>query len=266
MKLAHILPLSLVDCTPMNQTVHLAISTLIADNPAYLEFLLAKKERGHTIILDNPVHEDEFFMPETWLNAIRRLQPTVAVLPDVIDDSDQTLYRAKALADAAISFGARKLMAVPHGIGQGDFFACALALAEVPGVEYLGISLERRFGDDEKALARRRERLDWVKRTEKLDSIKVHLLGSSERGHEFMPHEDWSRASSTDSSKFAVFALCGIPQLPPVPINARYPGRTALGGSMEYFRHERKFPTYGKWNLTRNLTLWINYAERDDRK
>ncbi len=269
MKLAHILPLSIIDTTPSAQTVHLALAPLVIRHHSYANFLRQKLRYGHTVIVDNPVHEDGPIDPVTWLSAIRSLRADkgtiIAVIPDVIDDDSTTVKQAITYAPMVRGLGA-KLMAVPHGVENHDFFECARKLVTVPGVTHLGISLERRLKNDELAYERRFDRLAMIRRSEALDSVRIHLLGTSERAYELCEDSNfWSRADSTDTSKFAVFALRGIPQTPPAPLVATYPGRKELGGSMSYFDHVPKFRPYGKYNFTRNLALWNNYAERKNR-
>ena len=268
MKLAHLLPVSIIDSTPPQQRVHLALAPLVFQYKEYERFLRKKLERGDTVIIDNPVHENETVIPEIWLNVVRSLRPTVAVVPDAIDDALLTIKQARAYVPLLTGLGVTP-MVVPHGTEQRDFFSCARELATIPGVGYFGVSLERRLNDDELACQRRLERVRWMKRSERLDHIKLHLLGVSEYATEFLRWpkaevEVWSRASSADTSKFAVFALSGSPQVPPAPVTTPYPGRKIFGSAMDYFYHIPTFKPYGKHHLTRNLQLWCDYAERSE--
>lgn len=268
MKLAHILPLSLAArCTPPQQTVHLALVPHVLGNAQYRLYLQRKMSAGHTVILDNPVHENGEVSVGKWALAVNSLGPSITVIPDVIDDPDLTVKQAYDLARDMRKLNPRtKLMAVPHGITQLDFYACARALAKIPELNYLGISLERRLNDDERALERRYARLRYIANNTLFDPLGVHLLGTSEKSHEISgDHRDWSRATSADTSKFAVFYLCGIPVKPPAPTVPDYPGRTPFGGSMSYFTAKPPMPVFAKSSLRKNLAAWSRYAERNDK-
>lgn len=265
MKLANIVPTSCLGAIPRNQTTHLALSNLILDNDTYFRFYRKQVQRGHTVILDNPVHEDTEIDPEDWLMAVAALKPTITVVPDVIDDSDATVQNANKLAlRAKEAHPGVKLMVVPHGFTQDDWYSCARSLFTVPGVDYFGISLERRLKDDSAALQRRVERLRKISLNESFDAISVHLLGTSEGGNEFAEPYRFRRAVSCDSSKFAVFYLCGRP-IEPTPlgyITDPYPGREPFGGSMKYFEAEPSLPVGGLRRMRKNLALWCEFAER----
>lgn len=262
MKLAHIVPSSLLRTIPANQTTHLAISNLIVHDRKYREFYRRKSELGHTVILDNPVHEDGNVDPDVWRVATGLLRPSVAVIPDVIDDPDLTIKNARILCETMKrEYPYVKLMAVPHGYSQNEWYHCARALARIPQISYFGISLERRLRDDELALRRRRWRLETIQRGVEFDGIAVHLLGTSERAHEFAYPAAFRRAISTDTSKFAVFHLCGIPVEPPALVATPYPGRGPFGGSNQYLTAKPTLPMFGVKRMRANLANWCTYAD-----
>lgn len=263
MKLAHLLPISLYDATPANQSVHLTLAPLVSLYPRYTNWLRRRMDHGDTVILDNPVHEDVEPNIDIWVKAMELLHPTIAILPDVIDDDQQTVTNAAVMAKTVRRrHWPVKLMAVPHGIEQSDWRDCARTLAAIPEIDWLGISLERRLKDDELAVARRYERLQFLRDNQRFDHLRVHLLGTSERASEFAGGRVWRRAETSDSSKFAVFYLTNQPVEPPGPVSVPYPGRSPFGGSMEYFHAKPQLPTFGKGRLTQNLAAWCNYAER----
>lgn len=263
MKLAHLLPISLIGATPANQSVHLTLAPLVTVYPRYANWLRRRMAHGDTVILDNPVHEDVEPNLDIWMQAMELLHPTIAILPDVIDDDQQTVKNATRLAqEVRRHYWPVKLMAVPHGVEQLDWNNCARALGAINEIEWLGISLERRLKDDELAVARRYERLEFLRDNQRFDHLRVHLLGTSERASEFAGGRVWRRADTTDSSKFAVFYLTNQPVEPPGPVAIPYPGRMPFGGSMEYFHATPQLPFLGKGRLTQNLAAWCNYAER----
>lgn len=266
MKLAHILPVSLLDATPRNQQVHLALVPIVLKSMRYCSYYRNKLALGHTVILDNPVHENEEIDFSDWLTAIGLLRPTIAILPDTIDDADKTVAHAETLAAVQQeTYPEVSLMAVPHGHSQADFYTCARKLARIPQVSYLGISLERRLNDDELALERRRARVNFIRTTNDFDHIKLHLLGTSENSTELVGDSHiWSRVSTADTSKFAVRYLSGIPAIPPGPTPNAYPGREPFGGGIGYFWSRPQLPLFGKRGLRNNLAAWCDYADRKE--
>lgn len=266
MKLAHIVPISLLSAVPNEQSLHLVLSELVLSNNAYRDFYRDRSLGGDTIILDNPVHENRPVTIARWIEAIRVIQPNIAVIPDVIDSDRETLtYAHKAVAQFQKSgFTGIELMAVPHGNSQPEWLACATRLAKIgPPVTWFGISLERRLKDDMEALRRRRERVHlMLDYRSEFSHINLHLLGVSERGDELGDDYIWNRATSADASKYAVWNMVGTPVTPPVPVNRPYPGRGPFGGSYEYFTAEA--PTGVSIRRMRsNLRKWTNYANRE---
>lgn len=265
MRLAHLLPVSLLEATPHDQRTHLVLSELVLSDIRYLQFYAAKLQRGDVVILDNPVHEDHKVTVQQWLEAIALLQPTVAVIPDVIDSDLMTLDNAR---EAVAKFGEyqlrsecqTELMAVPHGETQSDWFNCALSLSKISAVTWFGISLERRLNDDPLAVSRRRERVQMMTRHREFMRLKLHLLGLSEGIVELGGSFVWQRAESADVSKFAIWYLSGNPVYPPPPVTIPYPGRAELfGGSYEYFTADCDGVDIS--DLRDDLTLWTDYAE-----
>ena len=263
--MAHLLPVSLLEATPHDQRTHLVLSELVLSDFRYLQFYADKLQRGDTVILDNPVHEDRKITVEQWLEAVALLQPTVAVIPDVIDSGLMTLDNAR---EAVAKFGEyqirsqcqTELMAVPHGESQVDWFICALSLSKILPITWFGISLERRLNDDPLAVARRRERVQMMSRHREFMRLKLHLLGLSEGIVELSGSFVWLRAVSADVSKFAIWYLAESPVYPPPPVTIPYPGRTELfGGSYEYFLADCDGVDIP--DLRDHLTLWTDYAE-----
>jgi hypothetical protein len=259
MRLAHLVPtayLPAIQYGPQFDT-HLALSRLVVRDPQYYSFYRDRVVRGHTVFLDNPVHEDAGVSLIEWLTAIDILQPTVAILPDQIDAPEMTVQWAKR----AITYleernlGKVTLMAVPHGESHEDWLDCAMQLVEIPKVRWIGISLERRLKDDPLACERRLFRLKLLQDKVKEKIVPIHFLGISEAASEL--NDPRARAVySADASKFAVWCLLGMPQQPPVPLTSPYPGRDKLGGSLEYF-------DYGgneDFAMTANLARWCDYA------
>lgn len=266
MKLAHIVPISLLDTVPKNQTTHLVLSELVLKIGSYHRFYSERRCRGDFLILDNPVHENRPITIDDWLQAVLLIMPDVAVIPDVIDSDVETIANVEKAVEAFTRQGfgsAVELMAVPHGYMQQNWLDCAHRIAAITEISWLGLSLERRLKNDSFALIRRRERVEML-RTESacFDRLKLHLLGLSETGEELGDDRVWQRATSVDTSKFAVWSMFGTKVRPPVPTYYEYPGRAIFGGGFEYFYADRPLHVSGR-KMRSNLQRWVRYAERN---
>lgn len=259
MELAHIVPIAMLDALP-DSGCYLAISTLVNRYESYAKFYRDRSEEGANVILDNPVHEDLPYDLNDTLMAAHRIRPRVIVVPDVIDDVDQTMLQALRCApEIAHYFPQAHLMAVPHAYSMKDYMACAVAMSKIPNVNYFGVSLERRLKNDAQALMRRRTRVIALNATEETRLLRIHLLGVSEQCTELADPMFQRACASCDASKFAVWALNGTPANPPIPVMTSYPGRERFGGSEGYFRLS-SYPVGSRETLRRNLLTWTNYA------
>lgn len=258
MKLSHIVPTSCLEYLPAEQEVHLALANLVVRDPKYREFYARESTEGKTVILDNPVHEYVHPHIEQWRQAIKYIKPSIAVLPDVIESSEMTVKMARWAMGQAQSEKNLEFMGVPHGVSDMEYMDCAQVLVD-HGCTWIGISLERRLNDDEAAVRLRSKRTVLINTD--FPGVKVHYLGTSERGSEISKAYTQRHVQSADTSKFAVWWLNGSPQVPPLPLATPYPGRAALGGSMEYFEYDPTWPAAAMSKLTRNLVRWLDYAK-----
>lgn len=264
MKLAHIAPTSMLGHLPASQKAHLALSKLIVDNMQYARFYRNQVKRNALVILDSPVHENLTPNLGEWVTALGWLRPSVAILPDIIDDAEGTVKSAIFAADQARHYPGIQLMGVPHGKDNAEFLDCAQELVHGVQVKWLGISLERRLENDVLAYQRRVERIRCLARDPVFAGVNIHLLGISEAARE-LREPLFRRVTSADTSKFAVYYLSGNPAVPPSPLNKQYPGRAALGGSFEYFNWRPSLPSGSRLGefqrgFLDNLSRWSDYA------
>jgi hypothetical protein len=261
-KLAHLVPTQLLPYTDF-ASAYLCLVNLAAEDPYYESFHRRQVQAGKLVILDNPVHEDWPIDVNAWLEELERIKPTVAIIPDVIDDPAQTVINGGELRkEARKASPDSHLMAVPHGKEHGDFLECARALGAMrnPMIEWFGVSLERRLNDDPFALERRVRRVRIIQSEPALHKRNVHLLGISEQATE-LKMVSFRNVTSADTSKFAVFSLLGRSVAPPAPIEHTYPGRKMFGGSMEYFNYDASFAEGSLSAFREDLMAWSLYAE-----
>jgi len=240
----------------------LCLSNLVIRDELYAEFHRQQVANGKLVILDNPVHENVEISIDDWIGAAQFLKPTVVIIPDVIDDVSATVAYAKTYRKEIQRVSPQShLMAVPHGVEHGDFLSCARELAALrdPMITWFGVSLERRLQDDPQALNRRFRRVRILQTEPEVCRRNVHLLGISEQAVE-LRSPTFAHCVSADASKFAVLALTGNPVYPPAPIRVHYPGRKALGGSIEYFEYEPP-AEFSSTMFYDTLDAWSKYAE-----
>lgn len=263
-RLAHIAPTQMLPYLPFRRSgAHFAITRVFAADQLYRNFYLDQMRRNRWVILDNPVHEDAPISEDEFLGVATTLRPSVATLPDVIDDAEQTVANAKRLVGELKSRCPDTLpMVVPHGVTHDEFLACAHELATaVSGIGFIGMTLERRLKDDRLACFRRGYRVRLLRESRHFDGMRIHYLGTSEEANEFTTGE-LSLVYSADSAKFAVRAITGTEQDPPAPIACAYPGRDALGGSLGYFLWELGVKRHGSQErFTQSLGKWSDAAE-----
>jgi len=259
MKLAHILPIqaTIDGFTPTEQNVHLTLANLVLKHDSYARWFEDKVNDGETVILDCPVHEYEQIDAADWINAVRLIRPTVAVLPDVIESAARTIQRADYAMRQAKDVGLDcAFMGVPHGNDDIEYVGNAIRLRNL-GATWFGISLERRLLNDKLAYLVREKRLRLLVQNPHFEGCRFHFLGISERAMEFVNPFIQKHVYSADASKFALWNLVGNEPYPPAPLSTPYPGRAILGGSMEYFDYEG----YVSEEMTMYLSTWTKYAE-----
>jgi len=266
-RLAHIAPTSLLTfgALPLTQSAFFCISEMVVKSSAYANYYRDQVRKGAYVILDNPVHENRPYSSEEWLLAVGYVNPPIAVIPDVIDDTKATVENARRLIPQLQERSPMTTpLLVPHGVTHVQFMDCALRLLEVyPNLTYLGLTLERRLKDDELAYGRRRWRLMQLREDERFNDVRIHYLGVSEAAHEFSTDE-LDLVYSADTSKFVVRALTGTSEEPPGPILSAYPGRKALGGSFGYLNYsppELVLDPPKIWAVTKSLAEWSAAAE-----
>lgn len=261
MKLAHIVPISLLTVQPRGGA-YMALSDLAYTNAHYCNYYKERSWSGERVILDNPVHENKPFEFKAWMAAIRSIQPQVIVLPDVIDSPSMTFRFAMSYSAAALDEApAAELMAVGHGDTHDQFMHNVKQLSVIRGVKVIGISLERKLNNDKLALERRRIRVEMMRNDPLFDNHKIHLLGVSETAEELGDPLFKEACDSADTSQFAVFALADHQTVkPPAPLDVPYPGRAWFGGSDAYFQYDPGNDFDLRW-LRANLREWTEYAK-----
>jgi hypothetical protein len=96
MKISHEVPLSLLAASRDFNDYDYALVHLFEENAKYYDFYKESLDLGRTVILDNSVFELETaFDPDRFAFWINKLQPTEYIIPDVLDNANQTIQNVK---------------------------------------------------------------------------------------------------------------------------------------------------------------------------
>lgn len=91
-KVSHEVPEILLERSRDFNDYDYALVHLFKDNPNYKQFFKDSLKRGRKVLLDNSVFElDTPFDPDAFVEAINDLAPTWYIVPDFLDDKNQTI-------------------------------------------------------------------------------------------------------------------------------------------------------------------------------
>ena len=191
---------------------------LLDENLEYLQFFEESLKFGRRVILDNSIFElGTAFDSDRFANWVKKLRPTEYIIPDVLEDSEETV---RSLHSWISKY--RNIQGVKIGVVQGknytDLVSCYQKIE--PYVDKVAISFnysyyEELFPHPNKIISWSMGRLLLISRMleSKVINIKKphHLLGCSSR-YEFYyySHEMYSFIETIDTSNPVVFGLLGM--------------------------------------------------------
>jgi len=238
-KLANIVPIPLLDrLLTEEDDYHLVLGDLIVESKVYADFYAERVKRGDYVILDTMEAERPGVGTpmSTMQEAIRTLQPSEVVLPDVSDDGEATIRRAQEGIEAFREIGyTGPFMAVPHGASFREYITCAKVLSQLPGVECLGVyeQIQRNFSISRRAMV---WRLYGLLTDTGKHYTQIHLLGGDEDCETLVKTTLRNIVRGQDSAKLTVWGLSGQivtrTHIPP------YPGRRFFGGEKYFYVRE----------------------------
>lgn len=129
-------------------SIDMALTHLVLTQPAQAAHFAARAQSGVRVVLDNSAYELEEttgqgMNAEAVLRAAHLIDPTVVICHDVLYDGPGTVVATRRfLAEAAdlTQPGRFTYMAVPQGSTRREWLDCHARLAELPGVNVIGLS------------------------------------------------------------------------------------------------------------------------------
>lgn len=152
------------------------IASHCLENPQYLQFYRNQRPGIRKLVLDNGAFETGKAIPsEDYLRLIGQLKPDVVVLPDVVDNKEETLKASLAFVTEVVDanpalFTGVELMGVLQGLSPMDYMDCANEYAKNPSIGTIGIPYHHFY----RPKFIRKYKFDvWAAEM----NIKIHILG-----------------------------------------------------------------------------------------
>lgn len=216
MKVAIITPTKHLDLTLLyGNSYHMVLAQRFISDPVYKDFYLAQKNTGATVILDNGACELKSSIEnKTLRNVALELKPDYLVLPDVLDDSEQTYKRStdfidenQDLKDLGI-----KYIAVTQGTNNDEWLDCFYAWLRSDQVDVIGISNVKAMNTDNIDGFNRKNAIEILIRSGRYKGQKeIHILGLGDSGHiEIAQLEGYNFIEGVDTSAPIVHGASGI--------------------------------------------------------
>lgn len=185
MQIAHECPLALMEDSRNWTDYDYALAHLFKDNDQYYQFFVDSIQQGRTVILDNGVFEIGKAMPlDEFAYWINELQPTEYIIPDVLEDSKQTIDNCLQWKSKYDIFDATSI-GVVQGRDYDDIVWCYKQLVDL--VDKIAISFdyswyEQLIEADNKYMSwmlGRQQLLHMLNEDNILVDIPHHFLGCS---------------------------------------------------------------------------------------
>lgn len=177
MKVVLIAPIENLDYIKGSE-MHMVLTPFVFANAKYAEFY--KNENGYKI-LDNGTYEGSLYTIEKVIEAAELVGANEIVLPDVAYDGAETSILTRKAIEYLKSkelIGKYKLMAVPQGDNEKEWWMCYDELSSIMEVDVLGLSklsCPKAFND---TISNARLKITR-KLAKKRPRQEIHLLGGS---------------------------------------------------------------------------------------
>jgi hypothetical protein len=216
-KINHETPLFLLENSLKFNDYHFVLPHLLDKSPEYLDFTLRVKKIGIYIIMDNSLHElGEAYDIDRLYHYIKLLQPNEFIIPDVWQDSTQTLVNAKRWTNVDLGDNIEKV-AVVQGNSFMEAIICYQNLKDL-GYRKIAISYGNSFYDGQtkdinKDYSMMLGRINFISHLYFkgliTDSDRIHILGC-QLPQEFKYYRDLPFIESVDTSNPVMSALDGV--------------------------------------------------------
>ena len=216
-KISHEVPLCLLeDSLDFNQYQY-CLPHLLDQNEEYRDFFIQAKKEGRYIIMDNSLHElGVAYGEDRLLYWINELKPQEFIIPDVWQDTTQSIVNARKWSTIKLPEEVTKV-AVVQANNYTDAAVCYQIYKDL-GYKKIAFSYGADYYSDisshpNKNMAKALGRIQVISRLYQLDVInkkdRVHLLGC-QVPQEFSWYKDMPFIETIDTSNPIMAALDGI--------------------------------------------------------
>lgn len=143
-KISHESPLSMLELSRTYNDYDYALVHLFETHPQYYQFYEDSLRLGRTVLLDNSIFElGTAFDSNKYTYWINRLNPTEYIIPDALEDCDETIAKAKSWMsyNAYHITSQSKRIGVVQGTNYGELVKCYTALDRL-GVDKIAFSFD----------------------------------------------------------------------------------------------------------------------------
>lgn len=215
LKVAHIVPLSLLEMTSKHQ-YHMCLAHLVKESEEYASFYRRMSDEGKYVLMDNGAAENAQLTLEELIECYKKVNPTEIVLPDTLCNGDETILKTKnalkRLTRKCKGEGLNyKFMAVPQGRTLEEWLNCARVLLECEQITSLGISKFLTIETKDPTIRYRAvEALNALCKA--MDRhVEIHLLGCDSGPVEVARiREVFSNVRGCDTALSFIYAKAGI--------------------------------------------------------
>lgn len=142
-KISHECPLQLLETSRLFNDYDYCLVHLLDKYPQYYEFMKESLKRNRCVILDNSIFElGTSFKPKEFAQWIKKLQPTEYIVPDVLENSEETINQFKNWLSKY-----KHLKGTRIGVVQGktfnDLYTCYKFMSE--NADKIAISFDYSF-------------------------------------------------------------------------------------------------------------------------
>lgn len=216
-KIAHEAPISIIEEVGKLTDYSYCLVHLLEEQPKYLEYFEKCRDEGREVILDNSIFElGTAFDADKFAGWVKRMRPDEYIIPDVLENCDETIDSAKKWMDKYHDLPGKKI-----GVVQGktfqDIVECYSKLVMMK-VDKIAISFdysyyEKSFNHSNKLVQWMMGRINLMYELQSLgmfsEEIPIHLLGCS-LPQEFRYYRDLHKyIESIDTSNPVVAGIKG---------------------------------------------------------
>ena len=221
MNIYHEAPLSIFKKVQKMTDGDYCLVHLLEESEEYKNAFLDAVKQGRTVILDNSIFElGEAFDGDLFAKWIEILKPTYYIIPDVFNDSQQTINNFNDWVNNYSGLPG-KMMAVAQGNTEDEFIECYKYL--VDKVDKIAISFCYNFLKHSKIstkhavydeffsiMANRQALLSNMLKRDIINKNKPHHLLGCTLPQEFKAYKNYQWIDSIDTSNPVVAGLMGI--------------------------------------------------------